>query len=106
MRGGVTFDVDGAAYELRFTTNAICRVEERGGKSLQDVLADAAVPGKRTLAYRLLLWAGIGGITMDAAGDLMDDLGPEKVDRLLADALRMAFPARDESDAGNGVAAP
>ena len=51
MRGGVSFDALGQPFELRFTTNAICRVEERSGKSLESLLADTAVSGKRTLAF-------------------------------------------------------
>ena len=103
MRGGVTFDALGKAWEAKFTTNAICRVEERAGRSLEDVLADVTVPGKRTLAYRLLLWAALGGVTVEAAGEIMDDLGLVEVDRIISAALRAAFPAPD-GDAGNGEA--
>lgn len=105
MRGGVNFDALGKPWELRFTTNAICRIEERSGKSLEAVLADTTEPGKRTLAYRLLLWAGIGGATLETAGDIMDDLGLVEVDRIISAALRAAFPPREEGDAGNGAAA-
>jgi hypothetical protein len=104
MRGGVTFDALGKPWEVRFTTNAICRIEERSGKSLEDVLADVTAPGRRTLAFRLLLWAAIGTVTVEAAGDIMDDLGLVEVDRIISAALRAAFPA-PEGDAGNGAAA-
>lgn len=104
IRGGVTFDALGKPWEARFTTNAVCRVEERAGKALEDVLADVTVPGRRTLAFRLLLWAAIGGVTIETAGDIMDDLGLVEVDRIISAALRAAFP-QPEGDAGNVEAA-
>lgn len=106
MRGGVTFDALGEAREVRFTTNAICRLEERAGKSLEAVLADTAEPGRRTLAFRLLIWAGLGGVTLEDAGDIMDEIGPVEVDRIIAEALRKAFPPKEraDGDGGNGGA--
>lgn len=104
MRGAVEFEALGVSRVLRFTTNAICRIEERSKQSLQDVLADAAVPGKKTLTLRLLFWAGLGGGTLDEAGDIMDAIGAAEADRLLAEALRLAFPPQDASAEGNGEA--
>ncbi len=103
MRGGVAFDALGKSWEVRFTTNAICRLEERAGKSLQEVLAETAEGGRRTLAFRLLIWAGLGGVTLEDAGDIMDAIGPAETDRVIAQALRLAFPPT-AGDAGNGEA--
>lgn len=100
MRGGVTFDALGKPWEARFTTNAICRIEERTGQSLEEVLGGVTVPGKRTLAFRLLLWAAIGGVTLDVAGEIMDDIGMVEADRIISAALQAAFP-RPEGDTGN-----
>ena len=105
MRGGVTFDALGKPREFKFTTNAICRLEERAGKSLQDVLADTAEGGRRTVAFRLLLWAGLGDLTLDDAGDIIDDIGLAEVDRIIAEGLKLAFPPKEPSAEGNGAAA-
>jgi hypothetical protein len=105
MRGGVTFDALGKPREFKFTTNAICRLEERAGKSLQDVLADTAEGGRRMVAFRLLMWAGLGDLTLDDAGDIMDDIGIAEVDRIIAEGLKLAFPPKDQSAEGNGAAA-
>lgn len=105
MRGGVTFDALGKPREFKFTTNAICRLEERAGKSLQDVLADTAEGGRRMVAFRLLMWAGLGDLTLDDAGDIMDDIGLAEVDRIIAEGLKLAFPPKDQSAEGNGAAA-
>jgi hypothetical protein len=107
MRGGVTFDALGKPREFKFTTNAICRLEERAGKSLQEVLADTAggKDQKRTVAFRLLMWAGLGDLTLDDAGDIMDDIGLAEVDRIIAEGLKLAFPPKEPSAEGNGAAA-
>jgi hypothetical protein len=105
MRGGVTFDALGKPREFKFTTNAICRLEERAVKSLQDVLADTAEGGRRTVAFRLLMWAGLGDLTLDDAGDIMDDIGLAEVDRIIAEGLKLAFPPKEPSAEGNGAAA-
>jgi hypothetical protein len=105
MRGGVTFDALGKPREFRLTTNAICRLEERAGKSLQDVLADTAEGGRQMLAFRLLMWAGLGDLTLDDAGDIMDDIGLAEVDRIISEGLKLAFPPKDQSAEGNGAAA-
>lgn len=105
MRGGVTFDALGKPREFKFTTNAICRLEERAGKSLQEVLADTAEGGRRMVAFRLLMWAGLGDLTLDDAGDIMDDIGLAEVDRIIAEGLKLAFPPKEPSAEGNGAAA-
>jgi hypothetical protein len=107
MRGGVTFDALGKPREFKFTTNSICRLEERAGKSLQEVLADTAggKDTKRTVAFRLLMWAGLGDLTLDDAGDIMDDIGLAEVDRIIAEGLKLAFPPKEPSAEGNGAAA-
>lgn len=104
IRGGVTFDAGGKPRELRFSTNALCRLEERAGKSLQDVLAETAEGGRRTVAFRLLMWAGLGDVTLEDAGEIMDEIGMAETDRIIAAALRAAFPPPSEGDAGNGAA--
>jgi hypothetical protein len=105
MRGGVAFDALGKPREFKFTTNAICRLEERAGKSLQDVLSDTAEGGRRMVAFRLLMWAGLGDLTLDDAGDIMDVIGLAEVDRIIAEGLKLAFPPKDQSAEGNGAAA-
>ena len=104
MRGGVTFDALGQPYELRFTTNALCRLEERTGKSLEIVLSETGMDGRRTTAFRALLWAGIGTVTLETAGEIIDEIGFAEVDRIIAEGLKLAFPPKEQSAEGNGQA--
>jgi hypothetical protein len=57
------------------------------------------------VAFRLLMWAGLGDLTLDDAGDIMDDIGLAEVDRIIAEGLKLAFPPKDQSAEGNGAAA-
>lgn len=116
MRGGVTFDALGKPRELRFSTNALCRLEERGvallrqfdlliegpdaPPILQQLLSHATHPLYGRQVYRLLMWGGLGDVTLEDAGDIMDAIGMVETDRIIADALRAAFPTPD-GDAGN-----
>jgi len=60
------------------------------------------------LRLRRLIWAGMGheGLSEDAAGDLIDEIGLAEASRLLGDAIRAAFPeaARAEAEAPEGNA--
>ena len=103
MRGGVPFDACGQRFVLRFTTNALCRLQDRTGKALADILADIADPKLSLQSYRLLIAEGVG-LPLDAAGDIIDDLGLARIDALVAEALKLAFPPVDESAGGNGAA--
>lgn len=104
MRGAVTFDAGGKTYRLRLTTNALCSLEEQTGKSVEGLLDDLSIPGKKVSAFRLLFRAALGDVTLDQAGDLIDELGAAEADRLLTDTLRLTFPPPDASAEGNGAA--
>lgn len=104
MRGAVTFEAGGKSYRLRLTTNALCSLEEQTGKSVEGLLDDLSVPGRKVTTFRLLFRAALGDVTLDAAGELIDELGAGEADRLFTEVLRLTFPPRDASAEGNGAA--
>lgn len=97
MRGGIPFDALGKRHELRFTTNALCRIQDRTGKSMKDILGELADPKMILPTYRLLIAEG-AGVTLEDAGDIMDDIGMAKVDDLVAAALKLAFPPAEDAE--------
>ncbi|WP_101341716.1 hypothetical protein [Cereibacter azotoformans] len=105
MRGAVPFEAEGRERFLRLTTNAQVRYQERAGETLVDAIV--AMQGEASqgdmLRLRRLIWAGLGheGLSEDAAGDLIDEIGLAEASRLLGDAIRAAFPeaARAEAEA-------
>ncbi len=62
--------IGGRVESLAFTVNSVCQLEEITGKSLADALSTD------TAGLRALLWCGLiasrPGLTLEAAGELMD----------------------------------
>lgn len=115
MRGAVAFEAEGRERFIRLTTNAQVRYQERAGETLVDAIV--AMQGEAShgdmLRLRRLIWAGMGheGLSEDAAGDLIDEIGLAEASRLLGEAIRAAFPeaAKAEAeaeDAGGNAPAP
>lgn len=110
-KGEVAFDADGKTYTLRFSSNAICELEERLDKSFTKIGAElqAAVetdPASiRFGTLRAIFWAGLQDhhpdIDLAAAGDVMIAAGGAvQAMALIGGAFVAAFPAR-EGGAGN-----
>ncbi|MWP39757.1 hypothetical protein GQY15_19505 [Rhodobacter sphaeroides] len=103
MRGAVPFEAEGRERFLRLTTNAQVRYQERAGETLVDAIV--AMQGEASqgdmLRLRRLIWAGMGheGLSEDAAGDLIDEIGLAEASRLLGDAIRAAFPEAAKAEA-------
>lgn len=117
IRGAVPFEAEGRARFLRLTTNAQVRYQERAGETLVDAIVAMQGEGSQgdMLRLRRLIWAGMGheGLSEDAAGDLIDEIGLAEASRLLGEAIRAAFPeaAKAEAepetgDAGGNAPAP
>ncbi|MCV3209603.1 gene transfer agent family protein [Mesorhizobium sp. YC-39] len=91
-RGTVTFEADGAAYTLKFSTNALIELEEALGTGIEKVgsmLADPNAAKLKTL--RLVFWAALTdhheGMTVKTAGDLIDAIGVAEAGRLVSEAF-------------------
>jgi len=91
-RGEASLEIDGKAYTLVFTTNALCDLEELLGKSVGQIMQQM----DRVSTIRALLWAGLQasepGLTVKAAGDLMHVAGNTAVMKAVTEALNRAFP--------------
>lgn len=110
IRGAIPFEAEGRERFIRLTTNAQVRYQERAGETLVDAIVAMQGEGSQgdMLRLRRLIWAGMGheGLSEDAAGDLIDEIGLAEASRLLGDAIRAAFPeaARAEAEAPEGNA--
>lgn len=106
MRGGVTFEAGGKAYSLRYTTNALCRLEEASGKPIGSLLSGMQDGGMSIATVRLVLWAGVSpAVTVDHAGDMIDELGIDAVSDLITKAMEAAFPEAKSGGNAMGAAA-
>ncbi len=103
IRGAIPFEAEGRERFIRLTTNAQVRYQERAGETLVDAIVAMQGEGSQgdMLRLRRLIWAGMGheGLSEDAAGDLIDEIGLAEASRLLGDAIRAAFPESAKAEA-------
>lgn len=103
-RGSVSLQTGDRTYTLSFSTNALCELEDRTGKTIQ-VLANALnVPdGVSLKMVRDLLWGALRDHHEDTdihtAGEVIDTVGLPDVMEAIGKALRAAFP--DAKGGGN-----
>lgn len=106
--GTVTFDANGKQRALRFTTNALCLLEDRSKLSQFEVAQELAFAkdtplGVSAKTLRALFWAGAAGgdLTLEQAGDLVDAVGKREAVRLAIEAFDAAFPDAEAADTEN-----
>ena len=102
MRGVVPFRALGRDLELRFTTNALCRVEAVSGRGFSELAAELG-GNFRITDLRILFAAGADITELAEAGDAIDELGLQVAGELVGKAIMAAFP--EASAEGNGKAA-
>lgn len=92
IRGEVELHLGDKSYRLKFSTNAICSVEDKLGKSIIAVMGEIDWITTR----RVLLWAALQhhqpGIELKDAGEIMDAAGPLNTVEALNAAFGAAFP--------------
>lgn len=95
--GEVAFKAADAEYTLKFSTNAICELEERLDKGLNTIVANM----ERLTTVRALLWAGLRAhhpsVTIQQAGEILDGCSMAYATETIGKALTMAFPAKKEA---------
>lgn len=100
-RGEVSFKVADTRYTLKFSTNAICELEEHLNKGLNVIVANM----ERLTTVRALLWAGLRAkhpdMTIEKAGELIDRCGMAEATEVIGKALTAAFPPPKDSEAPN-----
>lgn len=95
VRSEVAFKVEDVEYTLKFSTNAMCELEERLNKGLNAIVGNM----ERLSTVRALLWAGLQSkhpdITMQKAGEIIDQCGMPAATAIIGKALNAAFPRED-----------
>lgn len=97
-RGETEITVDGKAYRLRFSIDALCLLEDKTGKSIMQLVNDLQTPENVSITIlRAILWAGLrehhADVDLKAAGEMIPAAGG--VLPILAGigkALELAFP--------------
>jgi hypothetical protein len=105
MIGTVEFQLNGKAYSMRLSTNAQVRYQRAAGETFLEGIAAVQESPSDIDRLRRLIWAGmshVDGLTEDAAGDIMDELGIEESIAKLGEAVTAAYPKAAAEAEGNG----
>lgn len=105
MIGTVEFEAGGKSYTMRISTNAQVRYQRAVGETFLDGLSAIQENPSDTERLRRLIWTSmshVDGMTEDAAGDIMDDLGIEAAIGKLSEAVTAAYPQAAADASGNG----
>jgi hypothetical protein len=97
MRGTVILKAGEDTHELRFTTNALCWLEEVTGKPVAEAMQSLGGASVRMTDLRLLVCAAAGFKDPASAGDLIDAAGITATMEALARAVEAAFPDAEAS---------
>lgn len=100
VRGDGAIEIAGKRAVLRFTTNALCAAEEAAGYGVPE-MARRLRDGTMFLSdFRALMWAGLlherPGLTLEAAGMLMDEIGMDELECAILEAFIASMPKRDD----------
>ncbi len=104
-RGDVTAEIDGAAYTLRFSVDAMCQLEAAVGKSFAEIGQDLSAGKISITLARQLLWSALrehhADVTLKQAGEMIIGMGGMMgAMAKLNEALISAFP--EQAAAGDG----
>lgn len=101
-KGEVAFKVADAEYTLKFSTNAICEMEEAVSKGLNSILQNM----ERLSYVRALLWAALRAkhpdISLAATGEIIDRAGMKSTTDAVGKAIAIYLPKPPEGDVPNG----
>lgn len=96
--GEVAFKVADATYTLKFSTNAICELEDHIGKGLNVIVSDL----ERVSTVRAMLWAALrskhSDVSLKQAGEIIDRAGMPATVEAISNALRAGFPPATGDD--------
>ncbi|MGL5934596.1 MAG: hypothetical protein ACRCZI_03120 [Cetobacterium sp.] len=96
-RGDVSFDASGKTWKLKFSTNAICELEDAIGIGVDSIASSMQNESAQKMKLlRAVLWAAMQdhheGITKKQVGDLIDEIGFEVATQKMTEAFAAAFP--------------
>ncbi len=103
-RGEVGFEIDGKAWTLRFTANALCELETAYDLPIQQVIAklQGEAGSVRVGDLRQFFLAGLRDqhpeVTIVDAGRMMSDMGLPAAGELIGRAVTLAFPDAEDGE--------
>ncbi|UIJ43725.1 hypothetical protein LZK98_11550 [Sphingomonas cannabina] len=101
--GRVAFETGGKAYELQFTINRMCVLEDHLDTDIMRIGMELD-RGVSMKTLRALFWAGLGEkeMTLAHAGEVIDALGVKRAVAAATEAFRAALADDEADDDGEG----
>jgi len=103
-RGEVSFRVDGKEYTLRYSTNALCELEDKLDLGIHEIAQRLA--NKETLRLKMVravLWAGLRDhhpdLTIEEAGELVSKAGMVDLLDKVGEAFTRSFGGGEGTEA-------
>ena len=104
VKGEVIFEAQGQSWTFKLGTNAQVLLESKVGMPMSKFLQAEKLSELGATDIRLIFWAGLfrqHQLTEDAAGDLIDELGIERVGEIFKEAVEAATARNDNGAAGD-----
>ena len=96
-RGEHAIEIDGAEYTLRMSINAICELEDRADRPIEQIGSRLTNGDAGVRDIRLLWWAALrdhhADVDLRGAGVLIEAIGLDRAIALIGETLADAFPA-------------
>src|SRR5262245_54721465 len=93
VKGEVTFESGGKSYTFKLGVNAQVMLEQRVKMPLSKFLKEDKLEDLGISDLRLIFWAGLHRqhqLSEEEAGDIIDDIGPERVAEIFLEAFETA----------------
>lgn len=90
-KGEVTFEAKGETWTLRYNTNVICSLEDELDMGIEDIL-ERLQDSPRMSRVRTVFRYGLGDVSEELAGDLIDEIGIRRAANMFGEAFKRAFP--------------
>lgn len=99
-KGEVSFEAGGKQYTLRYSSNALCELEDALNLGINDIIA--RMKNMRVKDARAIFWAGLTDnhpdIDLKAAGRMLDEIKIEKATSLITEAFSLAFGKGEKAE--------
>jgi hypothetical protein len=105
LKGEVTFEARGQTFTYKLGTNAQIMIENKTGMPISKFFAERAFSAADV---RIIFHAGLyrqHKMTEEDVGDLIDEIGAERVAQIFVEAAAAAFPKKTNG-AGDEAAHP
>jgi hypothetical protein len=99
VKGEVSFESGGKTYYFKLGTNAQVLLEKKTGMPMSKYLKQDRIEDMGAADIRLIFWAGLTrnhpDLTEDMVGDLIDDVGADRIGEIFVEAFESAKVKKD-----------